>query len=318
MDDAIERGGAAPIVDADTAERVDAAPTVDADTAERGGAPSSSSAAADAHRRARWLVRLRRREKQGASTASSSSSSSAADDAPHQHFSHRSGWLRATVLGANDGLVSVSALLLGVSGGDGELRVMQLAGVAGLVAGALSMAVGEYISVSSQKDSEAADVEKERLEQLRGPEAQARELEELTQIYLSRGLTPDTARRCAEELTEADVVRAHARDELGIDVDDLANPLQAALASGASFVFGAAIPLLAGAFIRPQAARIASVLAATAAGLLFFGGLGARLGGAAVWPGALRVLAGGAAAMGASYGIGAAFTAAFGAPIHVA
>lgn len=242
----------------------------------------------------------------------------------HMHFSHRAAWLRAAVLGANDGLVSTSALMMGVAGGDADLRVMQLAGVAGLVAGALSMACGEFISVSSQKDAEKADIEKERLEQLKGPEARARELEELVAIYAGRGLSEATARQVARELSAGDVhdvVRAHARDELGIDVDALANPLQASLASAASFVVGAAIPLLAGAFVRPFALRTASVLLATAGGLLLFGGLGAHLGGTTrlgVARGALRVLVGGGLAMGASYGIGAAFSAIFGAPVGAA
>lgn len=234
------------------------------------------------------------------------------DPCGHAHYSHRAPWLRAMVLGANDGLVSVAALLLGVSGGDAEQRAMQLAGVAGLVAGALSMACGEYISVSSQKDAEEADIEKERQEQMKGEAARQTEFEELVGIYITRGLSEPLARQVAKELTEKDVLRAHARDELGIDLDDLANPLQASVAGAASFVIGAAIPLLAGAFIRPYIYRIVSVLLATTAGLLLFGGTGAALGGARVWRGALRVLIGGWLAMGASYGIGAAFGAAFG------
>ncbi|KIZ03149.1 Fe(2+)/(Mn2+) transporter pcl1 [Monoraphidium neglectum] len=240
------------------------------------------------------------------------------DPCGHAHFSHRAPWLRAMVLGANDGLVSVAALMMGVGGADADLRVMQLAGVAGLVGGALSMACGEYISVSSQKDAEEADIEKERAEQAKGERAQQTELEELTAIYRSRGLSAPLARQVAVELTEKDVIRAHARDELGIDIDDLANPLQASLAGAVSFVFGAAIPLLAGAFVRSNVLRLVAVLLATTAGLLLFGGTGAALGGARVWRGSLRVLIGGWLAMGLTYGIGAAFSAAVGAPVSAA
>eukprot|EP00775_Hariotina_reticulata_P000676 gene676-974_t len=151
----------------------------------------------------------------------------------HEHFSSRTGWLRAFVLGANDGLISVAALMLGVGAGSDQLHTMQLSGIAALVAGACSMACGEYISVASQKDAEEADIEKERLEQLKGPDARERELDELTQIYVNRGLNEVLARQVAMELSAHDVVKAHARDELGIDVDDLANPLQASLASAA-------------------------------------------------------------------------------------
>lgn len=130
----------------------------------------------------------------------------------HVHHSDRAPWLRAMILGASDGLVSVSSLMLGVAAGSSEQSIMVLSGVAGLVGGALSMAVGEYISVSSQRDAEQADIEKERQEQAKGPEAQARELDELTEIYQARGLSYELARRVAEELTSKDVIRAHARD----------------------------------------------------------------------------------------------------------
>lgn len=234
------------------------------------------------------------------------------DPCGHEHFSHRAPWLRAMVLGANDGLVSVSALMMGMGGADSDQRLMQLAGVAGLVSGALSMACGEYISVASQKDAEEADIEKERLEQAKGERARETELEELTAIYKQRGLSDILARQVAKELTEKDVIRAHARDELGIDIDDLANPIQASVAGFLSFVLGAAVPLLAGAFVRDAVLRIIAVLCAATAGLLLFGGSGAALGGAKVWKGALRVLIGGWAAMGLTYGIGAAFAAAVG------
>jgi VIT1/CCC1 family predicted Fe2+/Mn2+ transporter len=228
----------------------------------------------------------------------------------HQHFSHRAPWLRAFVLGANDGLVSNASLILGVSAAaNADIRAMRVAGVAGLVAGALSMAVGEYISVSSQRDAEEADVEKERQEQAKGPEARARELEELAGIYMARGLSETLAREVARELTAKDVIRAHARDELGIDLDEMANPLQASVASAVAFSVGAGVPLLAGAFVPGSAGRIGAVVAVTAAMLVAIGSLGAHLGGARIWRGALRVLVGGCLAMGATFGIGAAFGA---------
>lgn len=188
----------------------------------------------------------------------------------HVHHSNRAPWLRAMVLGANDGLVSVAALLMGVSAGDDSLRFMRLSGVAGLIAGALSMAAGEYVSVSSQRDAEKADIHKEIQEQLKGPAAQARELEELTQIYESRGIPYHLARQVAEHLTETDVIRAHARDELGIDLDDLANPWQASIVSAICFSAGAAIPLLAGAFLADQTSRLISISLATTAGLYVY------------------------------------------------
>ena len=225
----------------------------------------------------------------------------------HEHFSNRAPWLRAMVLGANDGLVSVAALMMGVAGGNADLAVLRLTGVAGLIAGALSMAVGEFVSVSSQRDAEHADIKKEIEEQLKGPEAQARELEELAQIYVSRGVPYHLAFQVAHHLTETDVIRAHARDELGIDLDDLANPWQAAGVSFLCFGIGATVPLLAGAFLAEQWARITSILLATTAGLVMFGVLGAYFGGANVLKGALRVVIGGWLALGISYGIGAAF-----------
>mmetsp|Transcript_2424 Transcript_2424/g.6264 ORF Transcript_2424/g.6264 Transcript_2424/m.6264 type:complete len:272 (-) Transcript_2424:581-1396(-) len=225
----------------------------------------------------------------------------------HIHYSHRAPWLRAFVLGANDGLVSVSSIMLGVAGGSSELKIMRLAGMAGWIAGALSMACGEYISVSSQRDTEAADIEKERREQEKGPAARAHELEELTQIYCNRGLSPDLARQVAEELTEKDVVRAHARDELGIDIDELANPWQAAIVSCLAFTLGAIIPILAGGFIADYQMRLYVTSAAATAGLALFGLTGAALGGANVLMGSLRVVIGGWLAMAATFGIGNLF-----------
>ncbi|CAL8471042.1 g10584 [Coccomyxa elongata] len=225
----------------------------------------------------------------------------------HQHFSQRAPWLRAGVLGANDGLVSVASLMLGVEGGTNELHPVVLAGVAGLVAGALSMAVGEFVSVSSQRDAEEADIEKERKEQAKGPAARQHELEELTAIYEERGLSYGLARQVAEELTAKDVIRAHARDELGIDIDDMTNPYQAAASSAFAFIIGAGLPLLAGAFIEDANWRIVSVVLTSAAALAAFGILGAVLGGAGVIKGGSRVLLGGLAAMAITYGFGRAF-----------
>ncbi|KAG1662054.1 hypothetical protein FOA52_005301 [Chlamydomonas sp. UWO 241] len=168
----------------------------------------------------------------------------------HEHTSQRSPWLRAMMMGALDGLLSVASVMLGVGGGTGDLRSMRLAGIAACLAGALSMFLGEYASVSAQRDSEAADIEKERQMQNAGPVERAHEQEELAQIYVNRGLTPELARQVAEELTAHDVIRAHARDELGIDLDDMADPLQAGLVDMVSFVLGAAIPLLVGSFIQ--------------------------------------------------------------------
>jgi VIT1/CCC1 family predicted Fe2+/Mn2+ transporter len=168
------------------------------------------------------------------------------------------------------------------------------------------MAVGEYISVSSQRDAEAADIEAERQAQM-NPESRAFELEELTQIYVERGLPYRLAREVAEVLTEKDVIRAHARDELGIDVDSLARPLQAALVSAVTFSCGAGIPLLGAAFVTDWKARTGVVIAATTLGLAGFGSLAAWLGGANKLRAAIRVLLGGWAAMGLTYGIGTLF-----------
>lgn len=228
-------------------------------------------------------------------------------DDEHDHYSHRAPWLRAMVLGANDGLVSVASLMMGIGGANDDLRAMQLAGIAGLVGGALSMACGEYISVSSQKDAEEADIEKERQEQMKGPAAKAREFEELVGIYMARGLSEHLARAVAHELTEKDVIRAHARDELGIDIDDLAKPMQASVASAISFALGAAIPLLTGAFIVDAYTRLLAVAAAATFGLALFGGSGAYLGGAPLLKASLRVLIGGWLAMAMTFGIGKVF-----------
>eukprot|EP00891_Asterochloris_glomerata_P009038 jgi/Astpho2/9038/Aster-02700 len=225
----------------------------------------------------------------------------------HNHYSQRAPWLRAGVLGANDGLVSVASLMMGVEGGSSALHSVVLAGLAGLVGGALSMAVGEYISVASQRDTEQADIEKERQQQANGPEARQHELEELAEIYEQRGLSKPLAHQVAVELTNKDVIRAHARDELGIDIDELANPLQASLASMASFVIGAGIPLLAAAFIHEAKWRLISLSISSTAALIVFGAIGAGLGGANLFMGGLRVMLGGWLALGITYGIGRGF-----------
>nr|QKY15158.1 vacuolar iron transporter family (VIT) [Polytomella parva] len=229
------------------------------------------------------------------------------DGDEHIHYSHRSAWLRAFVLGANDGLVSVASLMLGVGGGTSNLSTLRLAGIASWIAGALSMACGEYISVASQRDTEEADIEKERNEQRKGPEAQAKELEELAQIYVNRGLSYNLAARVAAELTAKDVIRAHARDELGIDMDDLANPFQASVVSAGAFTCGAGIPLLAGLFLADNFDRMIAISIASALGLMLFGFMGSYLGGASGFKGAFRVLIGGCIAMACTFGIGRAF-----------
>jgi VIT1/CCC1 family predicted Fe2+/Mn2+ transporter len=222
------------------------------------------------------------------------------------HYSDRAPWLRAAVLGANDGLVSVASIILGVGAASTDLRALVLSGTSALVAGAMSMAVGEYISVSSQRDTEQADVDKEREEQTTEI-GRARELDELTQIYIERGLDFDLARQVAVALTKDDVVKAHARDELGIDIDDLANPWQAALSSMICFSLGAAVPLLSGAFITNGKWRLISVILASTAALLAFGAIGAWLGGARRVRASLRVLIGGWLAFAITYAIGRLF-----------
>jgi len=219
------------------------------------------------------------------------------------HRSGRAGWLRAAVLGANDGIVSTASLIVGIAAAGASVQAVVLAGTAGLVAGALSMAAGEYISVSSQADTEAADLALERRELAEHPR---HELRELTSIYIDRGLDPELARRVAEQLTAHDALQAHARDELGITSQMQARPLQAALASAAAFAIGAALPLAA-ALLAPARGMIAVVVACS---LVFLAGLGAtaaRIGGARVSIGALRVLFWSALAMAATAAVGRLF-----------
>lgn len=222
---------------------------------------------------------------------------------PEQHRTERVGWLRAAVLGANDGIVSVAGLVVGVAASGVGHAAILAAGVAGTVAGAMSMAAGEYVSVQSQADTERADMDVEQRELHEEPEA---ELEELAKIYRLRGLDPALARQVAEQLTEHDALGAHARDELGISESMRARPVQAALASAAAFTAGAALPVAA-TLLAPQEHTSAVVTAGTVAGLLLSGGLAAWAGGAPVLRGALRVGFWGAAAMAASHAIGTLF-----------
>ena len=222
-----------------------------------------------------------------------------------EHAGHRAAWLRAGVLGANDGLLSTASLLVGVASASGSRSVLLTAGVAAVVAGAGSMAIGEYSSVSSQRDAEMADLATEALELETMPRA---ELAELTTIYEHRGLSRPLAREVAEALTELDALTAHARDELGLDPDELARPLEAALTSAVSFTFGALVPLLV-VLAATAGTRVPLVMVSTLVGLGGLGALGAWLGGAPMTRPALRVLLGGAAAMAVSALIGQAFDA---------
>ncbi|ABD54855.1 VIT1/CCC1 transporter family protein [Jannaschia sp. CCS1] len=217
------------------------------------------------------------------------------------HLSGRAGWLRAAVMGANDGILSTASLIAGVAAGSGDKATILLAGLAGLVAGALSMAAGEYVSVSSQADAERADVERERSELARNPEA---ELAELTAIYVERGLTPDLADRVARDLTEVDALTAHLRDEIGLT--DLAppRPVQAALVSALTFAAGASVPL-AMAWLAPVDDILIWVGGATLAALGSLGALGATVGGAPRVRAAARVMVWGALAMAITTAIGA-------------
>jgi VIT1/CCC1 family predicted Fe2+/Mn2+ transporter len=216
---------------------------------------------------------------------------------------HRIGWLRAAVLGANDGLVSTASLVVGVAAaGSGKPEVL-IAGLAGLVAGAMSMAAGEYVSVSSQTDAEQADLARETRELAETPEA---ELEELTLIYVDRGLDRDLAEKVAAQLTERDALGSHARDELGISETVTARPIQAALVSALTFALGAVLPLIV-ALLVPEPRIGLLVGACSILGLAVLGGLGASAGGAGVMRGAARVTFWGALAMGATAAVGAVF-----------
>jgi len=221
------------------------------------------------------------------------------------HKSGRIGWLRAAVLGANDGTISVSSLVIGVAAAGTSHESILLTGVAGLVAGAMSMAAGEYVSVQSQADTEAADIEREKRELEMEPEL---ELDELTSIYVGRGLDEPLARQVATKLMSNDALGAHARDELGITETLRARPIQAAISSAISFIAGAIIPILA-AFLAP-AALVAEISTVTAlVTLIILGGTAAYAGGASIVKGSIRVAFWGALAMGLTAGVGKLFGA---------
>ncbi len=230
-----------------------------------------------------------------------STHSSAHSDDPH--LIDRTGWLRAAVLGANDGIVSVAAIIVGVAAADPDPRAILIAGAAGLAAGAMSMAAGEYVSVSSQADLEAADIERERQALVDNPAAEEAELAE---IYVERGLSRETAELVARELTQSDALGAHVRDELGLTDLQAAQPLVAAAASGATFSVFAAIPLIA-AWMSPVTAVIPVVVIVTLFALVLLGALGAWAGGAKLGPAALRVVFWGGLAMAVTAGVGHLF-----------
>lgn len=222
-------------------------------------------------------------------------------DEPHSPgLADRLNGLRAGVLGANDGIVSVAAIAVGVAGATPQLGPVLTAGLAGLVGGAVSMALGEYVSVSSQRDSERALIAKERAELEAMPEA---ELDELTALYRARGLSGATARRVAEELTAQDALGAHLEAELNIDPDDLVSPWHAAVASAGAFLLGGLLPLLA-VLLLPLEARVAGTVAAVLVALALTGAAGARLGRSPVLRPTLRVVLGGAVALAATFAIG--------------
>lgn len=214
-------------------------------------------------------------------------------DHQHNHKVHRSGWLRAAVLGANDGLVSTASLIIGVTAAGADHGNILIAGLAGGVAGAMSMAAGEYVSVSSQADIEKADLELERKSLRQNPESETREL---TEIYRQRGLTDALARQVAEQLMNHDALEAHARDEIGITTSLAARPIQAAISSAIMFAVGAALPL-ALAWLLPSELLIIGVAALSLFFLAVLGGLAAIVGGAPVLRAALRVCFWGALAM---------------------
>ncbi|HEY1715354.1 MAG TPA: VIT family protein [Solirubrobacteraceae bacterium] len=217
------------------------------------------------------------------------------------HLSYRAGWLRAAVLGANDGILSVASVVIGVAASGAGRTAVATAGVAALSAGAMSMAAGEFVSVSSQRDTENADLALEERELATDPEG---ELHELAEIYVGRGLSPALAAQVADALTGRDALKAHARDELGLDDQRRARPLQAAAASAAAFSVGAILPLIA-AILPGKPARIPLCVAVAAAMLILLGDLGARLGGAPRVRAILRVTGWGLLAMGVTAGVGA-------------
>ena len=222
---------------------------------------------------------------------------------PEKHLVDRIGWLRAAVLGANDGIVSTASLIVGVAAAAGTQKAVLIAGVAGLVAGAMSMAAGEYVSVSSQSDTEQADLARERKELSENAEF---ELDELAEIYVKRGVDQALARQVAQQLMAKDALTAHARDELGISEITTARPVQAALTSAATFSVGAAMPLLM-VVVSPADMLVPIVAAASLGFLALLGAIGARAGGANVLRATARVTFWGALAMALTAGIGKLF-----------
>jgi VIT1/CCC1 family predicted Fe2+/Mn2+ transporter len=216
------------------------------------------------------------------------------------HLSRRASWLRAAVLGSDDAIVSTASLMIGVAASSASKMSIFIAGTAGLVAGSMSMAVGEFVSVSAQRDTEQADVELEKRELAADPNA---ELSELAMIYVKRGLDRDLAVKVAEQLTARDSLGAHLRDELGIDPTELSRPFQAAWISAASFASFALVPIV-GLLVAPPAARIAVIAALSLASLAALGAFGGHLGGAPMRRAALRVTIGGALAMAVTAAIG--------------
>lgn len=216
------------------------------------------------------------------------------------HLIQRIGWLRAAVLGANDGIISTASLMVGVAAASTSASEVLVAGIAGLVAGAMSMAAGEYVSVSSQADTENADLERERRELAEQPEA---ELDELTHIYVERGVEPALARQVAQQMMAKDAFATHARDELGLSEHVVARPVQAALTSAVTFAAGAALPLVI-AIMAPAAWTAPAISGGSLVGLAILGALGARAGGASVLKPTARVTFWGAFAMAATAMIG--------------
>jgi VIT1/CCC1 family predicted Fe2+/Mn2+ transporter len=219
------------------------------------------------------------------------------------HYIHRSNWLRAAVLGANDGIISISSLAIGVAAASSSRDPILLATVAGLVAGALSMAAGEYVSVSSQTDIEHADIEREKIELAKMPE---QELQILAEIYERRGLKKETALQVAKELTESDALGAHVRDELGITEMSQANPIQAALASGAAFTAGGFLPLMV-ALLMPVQWMEYILYGVTIIALVVLGAVSAKAGGSSITKAVIRVVIWGSIAMGLSALVGYLF-----------
>jgi VIT1/CCC1 family predicted Fe2+/Mn2+ transporter len=217
------------------------------------------------------------------------------------------GWLRAAVLGSNDAIVSTSGLMIGVAASAASTQAQLIAGVAGLVAGSMSMAVGEYVSVSSQADAEDADIALEKAELKEEPHA---ELAELTGIYMKRGLDKELAAKVAQALTAHDPLTAHLRDELGIEAHTRARPLQAAVASASSFAVFALLPMVG--LLSPPALRVYGIAGVSLIALAILGAVGARLGGAPIWRAAVRVTVGGALAMALTFAVGRLFGVATG------